>query len=87
MASDQEFVVVGYDHENNVYELYRQKVGNDEDIRFISFLEDYMSTFIFMMTFSQIEQLTVVRILKLKKNPKYHASHIKIETTRNDIQE
>jgi len=51
-----------------VYELFRQTVGFDEQIRFISFLDDNLPSFIFIITFDSREKKTQFKILKLFKN-------------------
>lgn len=71
LASNKEFAVVGYDHEKRVYELYRSVVNFEEEIRFISFLEDNIPSFIFMITYNTRENKTYFRILKLKKNKNF----------------
>ena len=40
LASNRDFVVLGYDYERRPYELLRSFVSYEEEIRFISFIED-----------------------------------------------
>lgn len=71
LGSDREFAVVGYDYERRVFELFRSVVSFEEEIKFISFLEDNTPSFIFMITFNTREQKTYFKILKLNKNKKF----------------
>ena len=55
IASKRDFVVVGYDYEKRVYELLRSFVNYDEEIRFISFLEDHIPSFLFLIIYNKKE--------------------------------
>ena len=70
-ASKRDFVVIGYDHDKKVYELLRDFVTFEEEIKFISFLEDHMPAFLFIITLNKKENITYFKILKLKKNSKF----------------
>lgn len=48
--------------------------NTNEEIRHISFLEDHIPNFIFVITFNKLEDKSYFRILKLKKNKKYDES-------------
>jgi len=85
-GSNREYVVVGYDYEKRVYELFRSFVSFDEEIRFISFLEDHVPSFLFIITWNKREQKTFIRILKLKKNEKFD-DNLKIEETKREVAE
>jgi hypothetical protein len=63
--------VIGYDFEKRVYELIRQNIGEGEEIRYISFLEDLNPTFIFLVTFDKNIKKSFIKILKLKKNKEF----------------
>jgi WD40 repeat protein len=54
-ASKRDFVVVGYDYEKRVYELLRSFVNYDEEIRFISFLEDNVPSYLFLICWNKKE--------------------------------
>lgn len=71
VGSLREYAVIGYDHEKRVYELYRSVVSYEEEIRHISFLEDHIPSFIFVITYNKKEEKSYFKILKLKKNKKY----------------
>ena len=68
VASSNKFIVIGYDYEKKVYELMRSPVPSetnvgvstsspdgDEEIRFISFLDDHIPSFIFMICYNKRE--------------------------------
>lgn len=55
MASKKSFVVVGYDYEKKVYELLRSNVSNDEEIRYIGFLEDHIPSYLFLIIYNTKE--------------------------------
>ena len=77
---------MGYDCEERVYELLRTNVGFDEDIRFMSFLEDHIPTYIFIITYNHKEQQSIFRILKLKKNKAAYET-FKIDESKETITE
>ncbi len=54
-ASKQEFAIKGFDHGKKVYDLIRAKIKPDEEIRFMSFIEDYIHKFLFLITHNQKE--------------------------------
>lgn len=87
IASKRDFVVVGYDYEKRVYELLKSFVGFDEEIRFISFLEDNNPSFLFLIIYNKKEQCSHFKIYKLKKNKKYDHLQQKIEETKNFVTE
>ena len=70
-SSKQEFVIIGYDYEKRVYELLRSSVSLEEEIKFISFLEDHNPSFVFVITYNSREIKSYIKILKLKKNKKH----------------
>ena len=83
IASPKEYAVVGYDLQRVVYELHRSSVGFDEEIRFVSFLDDNLPSFIFMIIFSAMEQKTIFKILKLSKNKEYELDfHVQDSKTK-----
>lgn len=53
LSSKRDFVVIGYDHEKRVYELLKSFVSFDEEIRFLSFLEDHTPSFLFIITYNK----------------------------------
>lgn len=87
IASKRDFVVVGYDYEKRVYELLRSFVNYDEEIRFISFLEDHIPSFLFLIIYNKKEKCTHFKIYKLKKNAKYDHPQAKIEETKSLVAE
>ncbi|CDW75572.1 UNKNOWN [Stylonychia lemnae] len=88
IGSKREFSVVGYDHNKNVYELYKQCVSYDEEIRHIQFIEDHVPSFVFLITFNKLEQKSYFKILKLRKNKDFQKDQAgrKIEETKMQIQ-
>ena len=68
ISSKREFVVIGYDYEKRVYELLRSFVSFDEEIKYISFLEDHIPSFIFLITYNKREEKSYIKIYKIKKN-------------------
>ena len=61
--------MIGYDFEKRVYELLRGKPASpEEEIRFVSFLDDHNPAFIFIVTYDVKEQKSSIKILKIKKN-------------------
>lgn len=80
-------MVIGYDYEKRVYELLRSMVTFDEEIRFISFLEDHIPSFIFLIIYNKKEQQTHFKIYKLKKNAKFDHPLHKIEETKSFVAE
>ncbi len=59
---------MGYDNNDNVYQLYRGTVESAEEIKFISFLEDNNPSFLFVVSFNRIDKHTAFKILRLRKN-------------------
>ena len=86
MGSKREFAIVGYDNEGKVYELYRSVVSFEEEIRHISFLEDNIPSFLFLITYNTREQKTYFKILKLVKNKKA-LQDFHVEETKASIHE
>jgi len=85
-SSKREFVVVGYDFEKRVYELLRAFVSFDEEIKFLSFLEDHIPSFLFLITWNKREMRSYIKILKLKKNKKFD-NNLRIEETKKEVAE
>lgn len=71
-ASGREFAVVGYEHahDKRIYQLYRSQFLTQEKIKFISFLDDHIPTFLFMITENENDGKTMFKIVKLVKNKK-----------------
>jgi WD40 repeat protein len=84
-SSKRDFVVVGYDYEKKVYELLRSFVNPEEEIRFISFIEDHVPSFLLVITYNNRDLLTNFKILKLKKNGKYDHEDMKIEESKSFV--
>ena len=84
-SSKRDFVVLGYDYDKKVYELLRSYVNADEEIRFLSFIEDHVPSFILQITFNKKESTTNFKILKLKRNDKYDHEIMKIEESKNFV--
>jgi hypothetical protein len=76
--------VIGYNYEKRVYELMRSFVSFDEEIRFISFLEDHMPSFIFVITYNKRDEKSYIKIYKLKKNKKFDNT-FKIEEKKSYV--
>lgn len=83
-GSKKEFSVIGYDYEKRVYELLRQSVSFDEEICFLSFLEDHIPTFLFVILYSKREGRSSIKILKMKKNKKFD-DNLRIEETKKEV--
>jgi len=75
IASRRDFVVVGYDAHERVYELIRSFVSVDEELRFVSFLEDHVPSFLLLIAYNSRTQSSVFRIMKLRKNHDYEEAH------------
>ncbi len=86
LGSKKEYALIGYDCEERVYELLRANVGDHEEIRFLSFLEDHIPSYLFLVTYNRKEKQSIFRILKLKKNKQTYET-FKIEESRNTITE
>ena len=44
--------MLGYDFEKKLYELHRTRLNFESEIRFISFIEDYNSSFLFLIVYN-----------------------------------
>lgn len=62
----------------------RSFVSFDEEIRFISFLEDQIPSFVFMITYNKREEKSYIKIYKIRKNKKFD-NGFKIEETKNFV--
>ena len=70
VASKKQYSVVGYDHRKHVYELLRSEVENEqnEEIRFIDFLEDSQPQYLLILTANKQTRKTSLQIMHIKKD-------------------
>lgn len=73
LGSRSEFSVIGFDHEKRVYELYSESFAErpDEEIRHVSFLEDNIPAFLFLVIYNRTTNKSHIKILKMRKNAEF----------------
>lgn len=59
---------MGYNQNQNVYELLRETVGENEEIRFISFLQDNLPGYLFIIIYDKEKNQTYLNVNQVKKN-------------------
>ena len=52
VASKKDFVIIGYDRHERLFELVRSFVSFDEEIRVAQFLEEHIPSFIFLISYN-----------------------------------
>ena len=70
VASSSQYSVVGYDHRKHVFELLRSGISDEqnEEIRFIDFLEDSQPQYLLILTANKGTKKTSLQIMHIKKD-------------------
>ena len=78
VASNEHFMIMGYDHDEIPFEILRGSVPEGERIVFVSFLEEHNPNFVILIsnTTETDDNIHMFRIYKIKKNPEFQGDPV-----------